>query len=63
MRAIGKSCFGGAFLTSDREAAELKAAKLKAAELKAAELKAADEAIKFELSQAEQEAVRVLSQK
>ena len=50
-------------MTSDREAAELKAAKLKAAELKAAELKAADEAIKFELSQAEQEAVRVLSQK
>lgn len=51
-RPLGKNCFGGAFLTSDRVAAELKAA----------DRVAADEVIKFELSQAEQEVVRRLSQ-
>ncbi len=56
-KACGKTIFGSGFLITERKAAERKAA-----ERKAAERKAAEEVIVWELSDAEREAVRRLSE-
>ena len=61
-KACGKTIFGSGFLITERKAAERKAAERKAAERKAAERKAAEEVIVWELSDAEREAVRRLSE-